>query len=120
LQILDIHLFVLGGFLSTKTHQGDFDPVSESIGMNYTPLKVDEVVASEMKQRKGRTVISSKYGLNNTSASANNSVVCVDDDMSDKIRRLVQNITDDTVFLKELDFRPSKGGPVSLYDPEAE
>jgi hypothetical protein len=51
---------VLGNFLSRVTDQGDYIQLGERIDMTYGPLRVREVVDSEMKQRKGRAVISGK------------------------------------------------------------
>ncbi|KAM5349489.1 hypothetical protein ACJ41O_005994 [Fusarium nematophilum] len=92
-RILDIHIHVLGNFLSSVTDQGDYVQLGERIDMTYGPLRVREVIDNEMKQRKGRTVIS----------------LCADDRISDEIRNLVQSMTHDKISLKELDFRPEVG-----------
>jgi hypothetical protein len=60
-QILDIHLFVLGGFISTKTITGYHKSLGERIGMTYRALDVREVIEDEMRERKGRTIVSCKY-----------------------------------------------------------
>ncbi|KAF4451421.1 FAD-binding domain-containing protein [Fusarium austroafricanum] len=92
-RILDIHIHVMGNFLSRVTDQGDYVQLGERIDMTYGPLQVRDVIEKEMRQRKGRTVIS----------------VCTDDRMSDAIRSLVQSMTDDTISLQELDFCPGPG-----------
>ncbi|RMJ04847.1 hypothetical protein CDV36_014480 [Fusarium kuroshium] len=89
-RILDIHIHVLGSFLSRITDQGDYIQLGERIDMTYGPLRVRQVIDNEMKQRKGRTVIS----------------VCADSEISDTIRSVVQGMADDMISLKELDFRP--------------
>ena len=45
-------------------------------------------------------------------------IVCVNDEMSDKIRRKVRYMVDNTVSLKELDFRPGRGTPAEDLDPK--
>ncbi|GAB1319498.1 hypothetical protein MFIFM68171_09708 [Madurella fahalii] len=91
-KILDIHIYVLGNFLSRVTDQGDYVQLGERIDMTYGPLHIREVINDEMKQRKGRTAIS----------------VCTDDETSDAIRQVIRSMTDNTVSLKELEFSPSK------------
>ncbi|EXK83410.1 hypothetical protein FOQG_12272 [Fusarium oxysporum f. sp. raphani 54005] len=93
LHILDIHIHVMGNFLSRDTGQGDYVQLGERIDMTYGPLPVSDVVDKEMRQRKGRTVIS----------------MCTDDRMSDAIRSLVQSMTDESISLEELDFCPGSG-----------
>lgn len=61
LQILDIHIYVLGNFLSIESHRGDYVQRGERIDMTYRELDIEEVIDSEMKQRKGRTAISGKH-----------------------------------------------------------
>ncbi|KAK7421009.1 hypothetical protein QQZ08_010130 [Neonectria magnoliae] len=90
-RILDIHIYVLGDFLSRVIDQGDYVQLGERIDMTYGPMDIEEVLNIELKQKKGNTAIS----------------VCADDKMSDAIRKLVQGMTDDTISLKELDFRPN-------------
>ncbi|KAH6883860.1 ferric reductase transmembrane component 3 [Thelonectria olida] len=89
-RILDIHIHVLGNFLSRVTDRGDYIQLGERIDMTYGPLRVREVIDNEMKHRKGRTVIS----------------MCADDEISDAIRNLVRGMTNEMISLKELDFRP--------------
>ncbi|KAL7755842.1 hypothetical protein ACKLNR_014369 [Fusarium oxysporum f. sp. zingiberi] len=86
---------VCGALFSNErdTGQGDYVQLGERIDMTYGPLPVSDVVDKEMRQRKGRTVIS----------------VCTDDRMSDAIRSLVQSMTDDSISLEELDFCPGSG-----------
>jgi hypothetical protein len=50
----------MGNFLSRVTDQGDYVQLGERIDMTYGPLQVRDVIEKEMRQRKGRTVISGK------------------------------------------------------------
>lgn len=72
-------------------------------------MNIKEVIDSEINQRRGRTVISCKFYPSNMSTATYCGVVCTNDEMSDEIRRLVQNMMDDSISLKELDFRPGNG-----------
>lgn len=56
----DPRWLVPGEAANDKTDQGDYIQLGERIDMTYGPLRVREVVDSEMKQRKGRAVISGK------------------------------------------------------------
>ncbi|KAJ3537025.1 hypothetical protein NM208_g6480 [Fusarium decemcellulare] len=60
--------------------------------MTYARLRVREVIDNQMKQRKGRTVIS----------------LCADHGINDKIRYLVQSMIHDRISLEKLDFRPER------------
>ncbi|SCN98195.1 unnamed protein product [Fusarium fujikuroi] len=83
----------MGNFLSRDTGQGDYIQLGERIDMTYGPLPVSDVIDKEMRQRKGRTVIS----------------MCTDDRMSDAIRSLVQSMMDNSIVLEELEFYPESG-----------
>jgi len=77
--------------------------------MRYKAINCKEVIDFEMSQRKGRTVISCKFcprWLRQLLLTFDS--VCVNDAMNDEIRRLLQDRVDDTISIKELDFRPTK------------
>ncbi|KAH7111064.1 hypothetical protein B0J11DRAFT_573287 [Dendryphion nanum] len=96
LQILDIRLFVQGNFLSRETRRGNYQQIGERIDMTYDALGgenvgVEELIKAEMKDRKGLTVVS----------------LCTNGETGDKIREVVRVMLDETIYLKELDFRPT-------------
>ncbi|PVH68072.1 hypothetical protein DL98DRAFT_395368, partial [Cadophora sp. DSE1049] len=90
-QILDIQLFVLGGYISSKTEPGDVKPLGKRIKMTYKAMNAEDLIRSEIDGRKGRTVVS----------------LCTNNKTSDKIREAVRELLDKTIDLKELEYRPS-------------
>ncbi|KAI9784310.1 MAG: hypothetical protein M1839_002371 [Geoglossum umbratile] len=89
-RILDIKLFVLGDYISAQTRQGDIASLGERLSKTYEAMDVENLIRSEIRGRKGHTVIS----------------LCMDDEASNKIREIVQYMLDKTIHLKELEFRP--------------
>lgn len=59
-QILDIQLFVLGSYISSKTKPGDVKPLGKRIKMTYEAMNAEDLIRSEIDGRKGRTVVSRK------------------------------------------------------------
>lgn len=59
-QILDIQLFVLGDFISSKTKPGDVKTLGKRIKMTYEAINAEDLIRSEIDGRKGRTVVSRK------------------------------------------------------------
>ncbi|KAH7111270.1 ferric reductase transmembrane component 3 [Dendryphion nanum] len=95
-RILDIRLFVRGKFLSSETRRGNYEQIGERIDITYDALDGENVKA-EMKGRKGLTMVS----------------LCTNDETGDKIREAVRGMLDETIHLKELDFRPTSDEKVS-------
>ncbi|KFA76986.1 hypothetical protein S40288_10350 [Stachybotrys chartarum IBT 40288] len=92
-QILDIHIYVLGGFLSLETKEGSHVPRGKlRIGVTYEAMNVDNIVKEESGQRQGRLAI----------------LTCVDKETGVSIRQSVSGLRGDIVSLKELEFRPDK------------
>ncbi|KAM0132883.1 hypothetical protein ACHAP3_006172 [Botrytis cinerea] len=91
-KILDIQLFVLGGYISSKTEPGDVKPLGKRIKMTYKAMNAEDLIRSEIDGRKGRTVVS----------------LCTNNETSDKIREAVRKLLDKTIDLKELEYRPSR------------
>ncbi|KAI9767639.1 MAG: hypothetical protein M1840_005510 [Geoglossum simile] len=89
-RILDIKLFVLGNYISAQTRQGDIVSLGERLSKTYEAMDVEDLIRSEIRGRKGHTVIS----------------LCMDDEASNKIREIVRRMLDKTIHLKELEFRP--------------
>ncbi|KAH7111757.1 hypothetical protein B0J11DRAFT_542940 [Dendryphion nanum] len=101
-RILDIRLFVRGKFLSSETRRGNYEQIGERIDITYDALdgenmSVEELIKAEMKDRKGLTMVS----------------LCTNDETGDKIRKVVRGILDETIYLKESDFRPTSDEKVS-------
>ena len=107
-QILDVHLYVVGNFLSESIARGQHIELGERIDMTYDSWNVKEVIKSEMKQRKGHTVISRKSNTANGLSFTHDLLVCTDNDTRHEIRRLVRNHVDESVSLKELDYCPGR------------
>ncbi len=60
LQILNIRLFVLGHFISSKTSRGEHIQIGERIDVTYDAMNVATLLDSELGCRKGQTLVSSK------------------------------------------------------------
>jgi hypothetical protein len=58
LQILDIQLFVLGRYISSKTKTGDIKPLGKRIKITYETINAEDLIRSEIDGRKGRMVVS--------------------------------------------------------------
>ncbi len=54
----DIQLFILGNFLSTETNRGDNTRPGERIKMTYEAMNAENLIKSEIEERKGHTVVS--------------------------------------------------------------
>ncbi|PVH68769.1 hypothetical protein DL98DRAFT_205439 [Cadophora sp. DSE1049] len=91
-KILDIQLFVLGDYISSKTEPGDVNPLGKRIKMTYKAMNAEDLIRSEIDGRKGRTVVS----------------LCTNNETSNKIREAVRELLDKTIDLKELEYRPSR------------
>lgn len=61
LQILDICLFVAGGFLSPTTRRGDHVLLGERMDMTYDAIDSRELINSEIRGRKGRVAVSCTF-----------------------------------------------------------
>ncbi|SLM37408.1 HTH CenpB-type DNA-binding domain [Lasallia pustulata] len=102
-RILDISLFVRGKFLSAETRRGNYEQIGERIDITYDGIdgenvSAEELIKPEIKDQKGLTVVS----------------LCTNDETGDKIREIVRGMLDETIHLKELDFRPMAGEKVSV------
>jgi hypothetical protein len=62
-KILDIQLFVLGNYLSSKTKQGDISWYGQRIKMTFEAMNAKFLIESEIKDRKGHTVVSCEPSL---------------------------------------------------------
>ncbi|KAH8650328.1 hypothetical protein BGZ60DRAFT_389188 [Tricladium varicosporioides] len=91
-QILDIQLFVLGGYISSKTKPGDVRSLGKRIKMTYEAMNAEDLIRSEIDGRKGHTVVS----------------LCTNSETSGKIREAVRKLLDKTIDLKELEYCPSR------------
>jgi hypothetical protein len=60
LQILNIQLFVLGGYISSKTKIGDVKPLGKRIKITYEAINAEDLIRSKIDDRKGCTVVSRK------------------------------------------------------------
>ncbi|KAJ0100655.1 hypothetical protein J7T55_001359 [Diaporthe amygdali] len=89
-RILDIHLFVVGGFLSRNTRRGDIVSRGERIDVTYSAMDAKEIIGAEMNGRKGRVVIS----------------LCVKDEINREIRRAVRQRPESSFHIKEIPFQP--------------
>ncbi|KAF2752706.1 ferric reductase transmembrane component 3 [Pseudovirgaria hyperparasitica] len=88
--ILNIQLFVCGEFLSRKTVKGDIKRLGLRITQTFCAMDTPCVIAHELHERKGRTIVS----------------LCVDKLTNQAIRRAVCQEADRGVVVEELDFRP--------------
>lgn len=61
---------------------------------------------SELKGRKGRTIVSRKLHAKHMSSAAKTDVVCTDDCTNRNIREKVLEMLDKSIHLEELEFRP--------------
>lgn len=60
-QILDIHLFVVGGFLSSTTPRGHHAQLGERIDMTYAAMDAGCLIESELKSKMGGVVVSCRF-----------------------------------------------------------
>ncbi|KAF2752452.1 hypothetical protein EJ05DRAFT_345599 [Pseudovirgaria hyperparasitica] len=87
--ILNIQLFVCGEFLSRKTVKGDIKRLGLRITPTFCAMDTPCVIAHELHERKGRTIVS----------------LCVDKLTNQAIRKAVCQEADRGVVVEELDFR---------------
>jgi len=105
---------VLGNFLHQAAERVTINasatdatvPLGRRINVAYKAMDIKKVIDHEIEHRKGRIVISCKLHLRIILTFAYSTTVCANSKVSDEIRQLVQDIADDTISLKELDFRP--------------
>ena len=113
LQILNIQLFVLGGYISSKTKTGDVKRLGKRITMKHEAMNAEGLIRSEIDGKKGRTVVSRKslicFNIFDTCISRwYDNIVCNNDETGNKIREAVRKLLDKTIDLKELEYRPSR------------
>jgi len=89
-QILQIQLFVLDNYLSSRTEPGTTTSLGKRIDATYAAMNVEKLIKSGIRGRKGSTVIS----------------LCANDETCDDIRGVVQRMQDRKIHLKELEYRP--------------
>lgn len=59
-QTLNIHLFVLGNYMSPETRPGQYVKTGERIDILYGPMNVKSIVASENSNENGPMAILGK------------------------------------------------------------
>jgi hypothetical protein len=115
-QILNIHLFVRERVHSRR--KGSSESIGERINITYDAIdsggvNVGELIKAEILDRKAYTVVSRKFAKPTPSTSADSWTVCTNDKTGSKIRKIVRGMSDETIHLKELDFRPTSSQEMS-------
>ncbi|KAI1416927.1 hypothetical protein F5Y13DRAFT_185764 [Hypoxylon sp. FL1857] len=90
--ILDMQIFIRGHFLSTTASEGDVEEIGEHgrLTLTYDSMHPDILVNSEMKKRKGMTLIS----------------LCTNPKMARTVMEIVGKVCERDIHVKVLDFQP--------------
>ena len=77
----------------------------DRIVVNYRGLDVENLIRSEIKGRKGRSVISCKSGYEEMPYPLTDGlIVCVNNHVGEQVREVVRQMLDKDIYLKELPF----------------
>jgi hypothetical protein len=89
-QVLDIHVFVTGGYITEGAKEG-MHGEDGRIKMNYGELDIAYIIKDELRERRGRNVVLCEYGSELTSERLTRFVlVCVRTSVADQARQTVQ------------------------------
>ena len=100
---------MLRNFDSTDKAYGDKESygVHDSIRKLYGRPHLEEIVACEVANRKGRLLVTSKWPrFRSITVSIDRREAATDGDTQDRVQRLVRKDLDEEVELIHLDFRP--------------
>jgi hypothetical protein len=77
------------------------------IKINYRGLDVENLIRSEIEGRKGRSVISCKSRCERCSTRTDGLIlVCVNNHIREQVRKVVRQMLEKDIHLKELPFHP--------------